>query len=129
MARVLLAILLGNALGYWAWHAGWAALPWLWGPGEASTDVLARAGAIALTAILMAAPPVLVGALGAWIARRAQLWVGIACGLWSLSLIQAEPDVYALTFGVWYAPTVLILLSSTLGGWMLDLRAQAKSQA
>jgi len=47
--------------------------------------------------------------------------------LWGFSLVSTVPAVLPIASGVWYAPTVLVLLSSMLGGWMLDLRAQARS--
>jgi hypothetical protein len=99
-------------------------LPRLWSLAETGLPV--GAGGIALAAIWLAAPPVLLGALGAWLARRAQVWVGLACGLWSVTLIDAAPKIYPIIVGIWYAPTVLVLLSGALGGWMLDLRAQVQ---
>lgn len=124
MARVLAAALVGNALGYGAWRAAWALLPALWSRAGAEADWLPRLGLIALTAILLAAPPVLLGALAAGLARRAHLWVGLAAGLWALGLVRATPPELPFLTQIWYAPTVLILLSSALGGWMLDLQAQ-----
>ena len=79
---------------------------------------------VAATAILFAAPPVLAGALGAWLAGRAQLAVGLLSGLWSLSLLQTVPAGLPVAPGLWYTTTVLVLLSGMLGGWMMDLRAQ-----
>jgi hypothetical protein len=124
MARILAAVLLGNALGYGAWRAAWIALPGLWSLADEGAGPLARLGLVVLTAVLLAAPPVLVGALAAWLARRAHLAVGLAGGLWAVSLIRLAPAELDFLSGVWYAPTVLILLSSALGGWMLDLQAQ-----
>jgi hypothetical protein len=128
MRRILLAMLTGNALGLGAnWAAVRLVLPWLWSGVNDDASVLARMGLVAASAILIAAPPVLWGALGAWLARREQLWIGLACGLWGFVLIGSVPAVLPIAAGVWYAPTVLVLLSSMLGGWMLDLRAQARS--
>jgi len=124
--RVVIVSLAGNVLGVAAWQSALVLIPRLWGGTNASTGLLARVGLIAVSAMLIAAPPVLIGALGAWLARRAQMWVGLACGLWGFSLIQAVPATFPIASGVWYAPTVLILLSSTLGGWLLDLREQAR---
>ena len=125
--RVVVAILVGNMLGWGAWALGWQALPLIW----AGVDESARLGAlilrVAVSAIMMAAPPVLIGALSAWLARRAQLWVGLASGLWGLTLIRATPDEFPILSQVWFAPTVLVLLSTALGGWMMDLREQARS--
>ena len=128
MKRIFLATLTGNALGLGAnWAAVRLVLPWLWSGVNDDAGVLARMGLVAASAILLAAPPVLWGALGAWLARREQLWVGLACGLWGFVLIDSVPAVLPIASGVWYAPTVLVLLSSMLGGWMLDLRAQARA--
>jgi hypothetical protein len=124
MARILVAVVVGNALGYGAWRAAWGVLPALWALPAERAGWLARMGLVALTAILLAAPPVLVGALAAWMARRAHLLVGLAGGLWALSLVQASPPELPFLTTFWFAPTVLILLSGALGGWMLDLQAQ-----
>lgn len=101
------------------------AIPWLWQGRGPNTNFLLLVGLTALTFILLAAPPVLVGALGAWLARRAQPWVGLVCGAWSLTLLGRVPASFPIAQGVWYAPTVLVLLSGALGGWMMDLRAAA----
>jgi MFS family permease len=125
--RLALSVLLGNALGLGAnWAAARIVLPWLWADTNLDTGFWARVGLVAASFILLAAPPVLAGALGAWLAQRAQLWVGLACGLWGFILIGAVPDVFPIAAGVWYAPTVLVILSSALGGWMLDMRASAR---
>ena len=127
MRRILLATLISNALGLGAnWAAVRLVLPWLWSGVNDDAGVPARMGLVAASAILIAAPPVLWGALGAWLARREQLWVGLACGLWGFALVSTVPAILPIASGVWYAPTVLVLLSSMLGGWMLDLRAQAR---
>ena len=125
--RPLLAIIIGNGLGWGAWALGWRALPWLWDSVDITVGDSALLGRIALSAIMMAAPPVLIGALSAWLAGRAHLWVGVACGLWSLSLIQATPPELLLEARVWYAPAVLVLLSTAMGGWLMDLQAQAEA--
>jgi hypothetical protein len=57
--------------------------------------------------------------------RVAQALVGLACGLWSLTLLGRVPAGFPIAAGVWYAPTILVLLSGALGGWMMDLRAAA----
>jgi hypothetical protein len=62
----------------------------------------------------------------AWLARRAQLGVGLASGAGSLTLIQATPASLPSLARVWFAPTVLVYLSCAFGGWMMDLRAQAR---
>jgi len=124
--RLIIIIFTGNVLGLAAWEAALALIPRLWAGTNTTTGLPTRVGLVALSAILMAAPPVLIGALGAWLARRAQTWVGLACGLWGLTLIQTVPAAFPIAAGIWYAPTVLVILSSTLGGWLLDLRAQAQ---
>jgi hypothetical protein len=123
--RIAAVIWLGNVLGYAAWVGARLTIPLLWQGRGPNTNFLVLIGLIALTFILLAAPPVLVGALGAWVARRAQPLVGLACGLWSLTLLGRVPVSFPIAAGVWYAPTVLVLLSGALGGWMMDLRAAA----
>ena len=125
--RVIACVFIGNALGLGAnWASGRFVIPWLWSGVTDGTGLLARMGLVALSAILLAAPPVLWGALGAWLARRDELWVGLACGLWGFVLIDTVPDAFPIAAGVWYAPTVLVILSGALGGWMIDLRTQAR---
>ena len=121
--RVAVAILLGNGLGFAAWAFARIAIPRLWQDRGPNTNFLILMGLIALSFILVAAPPVLVGALGGWLARRAQPWVGLVCGLWSLSLVTSVPAAFPIAQGIWYVPTVLVLLSGALGGWMMELRA------
>ena len=118
-------ILLGNVLGYAAWVGARVSIPLLWQGQSPKTNFLTLVGLTALTGILLAAPPVLVGALGGWLARRAQPLVGLVCGLWSLTLMGRVPSTFPIAAGVWYAPTVLVLLSGALGGWMMDLRHTA----
>lgn len=126
--RLAIAILFGNALGLSAnWAAARELIPWLWSVVSEQTGLLGWIGLIAFSAILLAAPPVLAGALGAWLAQQAHLWVGLACGLWGFVLIDTVPASFPIASGVWYAPTILVILSSMLGGWMMDLRAQARA--
>lgn len=125
MQRITFAILLGNGLGWSAWVLGWRVLPWLWANTDEGAGLGALVGRVAVSAIMMAAPPVLIGALSAWWARQAQVWVGLLSGVWSVLLIQSTPESFPILSQVWFAPTVLILLSALFGGWMIDLRAQA----
>jgi hypothetical protein len=127
MRRILLAIAFGNGLGWSAWILGWRALPLVWANADQGAGLGVLVGRVAVSAMMMAAPPVLIGALSAWLARRAQVWVGLLSGLWSVILIQSTPESFPLFSQVWFAPTVLILLSALFGGWMIDLRAQVRS--
>ncbi len=128
MLRAFVAVLFGNLLGWASWTAAWSALPRVWSVASEDSGLLTRTGLWMLTGIMLAAPPVLIGAGAAWWARRAPMWVGLACGVWGLVLIQQTPVSFPIAVNIWYAPTVLVILSSTLGGWMLDLRAQAASR-
>src|SRR5262245_40902800 len=96
MRRLLLAILLGNGLGWGALALGWRALPLLWANTDEGAGLGALVGRVAVSAIMMAAPPVLIGALSAWLARRSQVWVGLLSGLWSVILIQSTPKSFPL---------------------------------
>jgi hypothetical protein len=122
--RILAGVLVGNLLGLSAWGLARAALPWLWRERGGLSNLPLLMGLVAVTAILFAAPPVLAGALSAWLAGRSQLGAGLASGLWSLMLLQSVPAGLPVAPGLWYATTVLVLLSGMLGGWMMELRAQ-----
>jgi len=127
MKRIFFAMLAGNLLGFCVnWASARFVIPWLWSGVTDGTGLLARAGLMVLSAIVLSAASVLWGALGAWLARRDELWVGLACGLWGFVLIDTVPAAFPIAAGVWYTPTVLVILSSALGGYMLDLRAQAR---
>lgn len=122
---VTVLVLSGNTLGLVAHQLATRILvPWIWSRPSAMT-LAQNVTLITASAILLASPSVLIGALGAWLARRGQLWVGLACGLWGLTLVGRVPAYYPIATGVWYAPAVLVLLSSAIGGWMVDLSAQA----
>jgi hypothetical protein len=127
VGRVLLVLLFGNALGAAAWQFALWAIPHLWQDRQPSEQTFFELiGLTALTFMLLATPPVLIGALGGavsnWIARGWGMWVGLGCGLWALALIQATPPEFPIAAKVWYAPTVLILFSGAVGGWLMDLR-------
>jgi hypothetical protein len=115
--RLSLAILGGNLLGYMAWLVALAAIPRLWEGRSAGSHPLVLMGLVAVSFVLLAAPPVLVGALSGWVARCWHIWAGLASGLWALSLIGRVPAEFPIAAGLWYAPTVLILFSGALGGW------------
>ncbi len=112
-----LAILGGNVLGYLAWLIAGQVVPRLWAGRSEQSHLLLLMGLVAASFVLIAAPPVLIGALSGWVARRAHMWVGLASGLWALSLIGRVPAGIPIAAGLWYAPTVLVLLSGALGGW------------
>jgi hypothetical protein len=111
------SVLGGNVLGYLAWVVAWAVITQLWAGRSEQNHPLLLMGLIALSFVLLAAPPVLIGAFSGWLARRDHLWVGLASGLWALSLIRLVPAGFPIAAGLWYAPTVLVLLSGALGGW------------
>lgn len=121
-ARFALAVLLTNLAGWGLWRLAWDTLiPRLWAALPPQADLLARLGAIAFTAIVLAAPPVLLGAFSGWLARRGPAWAGGLSGLWAFSLIGIVPEGWPIAPGVWYAPTVLVMLSGLFGGWMVEL--------
>ncbi len=123
--RLVLAVLGGNGLGYFAWVFAAGAIPRLWAGHSEHSPPLVLMGLVAASFVLLAAPPVLIGALSGWVARRAHLWVGLASGLWALSLIGRVPAGMPIAAGIWYAPTVLVLLSGALGGWsMMGVKAE-----
>jgi hypothetical protein len=115
--RLSLASVGGNLLGYAAWRVALAVIPRLWEGRSAGSHPLVLMGLVAVSFVLLAAPPVLIGALTGWAARRWHIWVGLASGLWAVSLIGRVPADFPLAAGLWYAPTVLVLLSGALGGW------------
>ena len=51
---------------------------------------------IAVSAILFAAPPVILGALAAKVAARHELFAGLAASLWGVSAIQWWPTIPTL---------------------------------
>lgn len=124
MWRAFFAGLLGNALGYGVWRAAWLALPGLWASAGPEAGPGRQVGVLIMTVLLIAAPPGLIGAFSAWLAGRARLGVGLLSGLWALTLIRVLPAEVVFLGPVWFAPTVLILLSSALGAWLMELRAQ-----
>jgi hypothetical protein len=127
MLRILLATLAGNTFGLAGWQLARCALPHLWAGRAELPHVVLLLFLIAVTSMLVAAPPVLAGALSAFLARRWHVAVGLASGFWSLILVQSVPAALPLAASLWYAPTVLVLLSGALGGWMLAMRAGAQA--
>ena len=117
--RSLVALALGNAAGYAAWRLGLGVVPALWAGQMPPSSVLALIGLTAVSAIVMAGPPVLVGALAARLAGRAHMLVGLLSGLWSLMLIRTVPAGLPIAPGLWFASTVLVLFSGGMGGWTM----------
>ena len=115
--RVTAAVIGGNVLGYGAWGAAGALIPRLWAGRGPESPMPVLMGLIALSVVVLAAPPVLIGALAGWVARRWHLWVGLASGLWAITLVGWVPAEVPIAAGLWYAPTVLVMLSSALGAW------------
>ena len=118
--RPLLAIVLGNLGGWAAWQVGLAVVTALWQGQTPQSGVLRLIGLTALSAIVMAGPPVLVGALAARLAGQAHVAVGVLAGLWALTLIRSVPAGLPIAPGLWYAPTVLVLFSGGMGGWTMS---------
>ena len=115
--RVMAAVFGGNVLGYAAWAAAGALIPRLWVGRGPESPLPVLIGLIALSVVVLAAPPVLIGALAGWLARRWHLAVGLASGLWAFTLVGAVPAEVPIAAGLWYAPTVLVMLSGALGAW------------
>lgn len=121
--RIVLAAVAGNLAGYAAWRFAQAAIPRLWAGQTPESPLPGLLALTALTFILLAAPPVLAGALAAWLARRVPVVVGLLSGLWSLILLQPVPAGLPIAPGLWYASTLLVLLSGAAGGWTMQMRA------
>ena len=129
--RPALAALGGNVAGYAAFRAAlWATLI-LWrsslGADAPDGDFGARILLVALTAVLFAAPPVLIGALAARLAGRARPWVGLLAGSWAIGFAWWWPNVPLLGPEAWVGPVVLVLLSGLVGGWLIDQRAAVRA--
>jgi len=118
------AALVGNLAGYAAWRFAQAAIPRLWTGQTPESPLPGLLALTALTFILLATPPVLAGALAGWLARRAPVVVGLLSGLWSLILLQPVPAELPLAPGLWYASTLLVLLSGAAGGWTMSWAAR-----
>jgi hypothetical protein len=121
--RPLAAVAAGNLLGWGAWRLAWWAMPGLWAGQSLQSGWPTLVGLTAVTAIFMAGPPVLVGALTARLAGSrllAALGVGLLSGLWSLTLVSVVPAGLPIAPGVWYATTALVLFSGAMGGWTMS---------
>lgn len=118
--RPLVALALGNLLGWGAWRLGLWGLPALWAGLTPESHLLALIGLTAVSAMVMAGPPVLVGALAARLAGRAHLLVGVLSGLWSLMLMRTVPAGLPIAPGLWFASTALVLFSGGMGGWTMS---------
>ena len=119
--RPLAASVFGNLCGWGAWRLGLWALPVMWAGQSPHSNVLVLLALTGLSAIVMAGPPVLVGALAGWLAGgRVQILVGLLSGLWSFQLITSVPAALPIAPGLWYASTVLVLFSGAMGGWTMS---------
>jgi hypothetical protein len=129
--RLGLAIAGGNAVGYAAFRGALWATPMLWRSGAGadapSGSLGGRVLLVAVTAILCAAPPVLIGALAARAAGRARPWAGLAAGLWGMGFAWWWPEMPLLGPQAWVGPTILVLLSGLVGGWLMDQRARREA--
>jgi hypothetical protein len=121
--RIGSAVVVGNLAGYGAWQFAWVAIPRLWAGQTPESPLAGLLALTALTFVLLAAPPVLAGALAGWLARRAPIVVGLLSGMWSLILLQPVPTELPIAPGLWYASTLLVLLSGAAGGWTMQIRA------
>jgi hypothetical protein len=126
--RVVLAVILGNVLGYSLFRlAAWASA-FSWNEG-APPNFGALIWRISLTAIAFGTPPVLMGALAARVAGRYEPAVGLVAALWGVSARQWWPEVVPLLPPEsWIAPMTIILLSGLVGGWLAGSRLTANSQ-
>jgi hypothetical protein len=124
--RLALAGLGGNAAGYAAFRGALWATRLLWrssaGVGAPNGSLGGRVLLVAVTAILFAAPPVLIGALAAHVAGRARPWAGLAAGLWGMGFAWWWPEVPLLGPQAWVGPAILVLLSGLVGGWLMEQR-------
>ncbi len=125
VARSVLAVALGNAGGYGAFRLAFLFTPVLWERGlNAATqdnEMGWRFLLTALTAIFFASPPVLIGALAARLAGRAGALIGAVCGLWAFGFAWWWPQPMPLLRPeAWIGPTVLVLLSGLMGGWLIE---------
>ncbi len=117
--RPLVAMALGNAAGWAAWRLGLWVLPQLWAGLTPESSLLTLMALTALSAVVMAGPPVLMGALAARLAGSAHMLVGVLSGLWSLTLIRTVPAGLPIAPGLWFASTALVLFSGGMGGWTM----------
>ena len=131
VARSAFAVLFGNAAGYGAFRLAVAVTPALWDTGlklvRPETDFWLRLVFTALTVMMFASPPVLIGALAARLAGGAQMWIGLAAGLWGFGFARWWPPLPLLGPEAWLGPTILILLSGLVGGWLMEPRASVKT--
>jgi hypothetical protein len=74
---------------------------------------------IAVTAMVFAAPPVIVGALAARVAGAYEPYIGLAAAFWGVSAQSWWPAIPQLPAESWIAPMALIMMSGMIGGWMV----------
>ena len=124
--RLIAAILGGNIVGYAAFRAAAWFTPQLWIAAGDEITFGMRLTLIALSAILFAAPPVIIGAMAAKAASRHELFAGLAASAWGMSAIQWWPSIPTLPSESWLAPMTLIFLSGLMGAWvMISFNARA----
>jgi hypothetical protein len=120
--RVVVAVLLGNGLGYGAFRLAGEFTNYLWSGGPPA-DFGALLWRICLTAMAFSTPPVIIGAVMARIAGKFEPWVGVGSAMWGLTAKQWWPaTVPLLPPESWIAPMGLILLSGLMGGWLVGSR-------
>ena len=121
VVRFLISLILGNLFGLAFLRLALLGTNAIWSGVKPDASFSTHVLLIGLTAILFATPPVIIGALTALAARRAGLWAGIGSGLWSFGFAAWWPEpIPYLPPEAWLAPTMLVLLSGMVGGWLID---------
>ncbi|MBI3362989.1 MAG: hypothetical protein HY023_17950 [Chloroflexi bacterium] len=122
---------MGNLAGFGAFRFAVEVTPLLWQNGlslaRPENDLWLRLILTAATAMLFASPPVLIGALAARLAGHVRSWIGMAAGLWGFGFVQWWPPLPLLSREAWLGPTILILLSGLVGGWLMETRATVRA--
>jgi hypothetical protein len=119
LLRVAAAALGGNLIGYATFRfAAWW-MPQQWAAVRAGDPLGEVMLLIAVTAMVFAAPPVIVGALAARVAGSYEPYIGLTSALWSISARLWWPVIPQLPAESWIAPMVLIMMSGMIGGWMV----------
>ena len=106
--------------GYAAFRLAIWLTPTWWGTVTTNSTVFQLMALIALTTIIFAAPPVVIGALAARVAATYEPYVGLAATLWGVGLRLWWPLIPQLPAESWIAPMCLILMSGMIGGWLMS---------